>query len=660
MAGIKTFYRKYLHNVIAAVVLLAILTNLIIETLARQSIWGGFLFFLQSPLIFLYNSLLILATISLGFLFKRRAAAFATISFIWIILGIVNGIILSKRMTPFTVYDILSFKEGLSIVSNYFSVLQMVLIAAGIALVVALFVFLRRKIPKHGKHANHKRRVAVVAVIMLITFGVSGLLIRTGMIETYFPNLAYGFRDNGFPYCFINTWFNTGIGKPEDYSKEKVRSVFTKKEMETTVAAKGSDGKESHPNILFLQMEAFMDPETVKGLRLSEDAIPNFRKLMKNNSSGRFLSPAVGAGTANVEFEVMTGMSVHFFGPGEYPHKSLLEDTVCESVAYDLKSIGYFTHAIHNHRATFYGRNQVFANLGFDTFTSVEYMNKVNRTPKNWAKDYVLTQQITDALKSTKGSDYIYTISVEGHGAYPEEKVLENPGIAVEESPSEETKYAWEYYVNQLNEMDEFIGELVKKLKTYDEEIVLVIYGDHLPNLPDISDDKLKHGRNTYETDYVIWSNFPMKQKDQDLKAYGISAEVLDRIGIKQGTMVTYHQNHKKSKDYEKDLEILQYDMLYGEKYIYNGKNPFKTIEMKMGVKDIRISKVVKIGDKYYIKGKNFTESSRISLEGKILKTIYLGSTVLGLQEEVDPLDVSKMKVSQFDKEDKEILSTTE
>ena len=143
MTGIKTFYRKYLHNVIAAVFLLAVLTNLIIETLARQSIWGGFLFFLQSPLIFLYNSLLILATISLGFLFKRRAAAFATISFIWIILGIVNGIILSKRMTPFTVYDILSFKEGLSIVSNYFSVLQMVLIAAGIALVVALFVFLR-------------------------------------------------------------------------------------------------------------------------------------------------------------------------------------------------------------------------------------------------------------------------------------------------------------------------------------------------------------------------------------------------------------------------------------------------------------------------------------------------------------------------------------
>jgi phosphoglycerol transferase MdoB-like AlkP superfamily enzyme len=78
-----------------------------------------------------------------------------------------------------------------------------------------------------------------------------------------------------------------GDRKTEDYSKEKVRSYLQKKEMETTWC-KGQRRKESHPNILFLQMEAFMDPETVKGLKLSEDAIPNFRKLMKNNSSGSF------------------------------------------------------------------------------------------------------------------------------------------------------------------------------------------------------------------------------------------------------------------------------------------------------------------------------------------------------------------------------------
>ena len=78
-----------------------------------------------------------------------------------------------------------------------------------------------------------------------------------------------------------------------------------------------------------------------------------------------------------------------------------------------------------------------------------------------------------------------------------------------------------------------------------------------------------------------------------------------------------------------------------------------------MGVKEIKIDEVVQIGEKYYIKGQNFTEFSKISLDGKVLNTVYLGPTILVLNEEVDPNDVDKMKVSQVEK-NKEILSTTE
>ena len=78
-----------------------------------------------------------------------------------------------------------------------------------------------------------------------------------------------------------------------------------------------------------------------------------------------------------------------------------------------------------------------------------------------------------------------------------------------------------------------------------------------------------------------------------------------------------------------------------------------------MGVKDIKINEVVQIGEDYYIKGENFTEFSKISLYGEILKTVYLGPTILALKEDVDPEDVSRMKVSQVEK-NKEILSTTE
>ena len=75
--------------------------------------------------------------------------------------------------------------------------------------------------------------------------------------------------------------------------------------------------------------------------------------------------------------------------------------------------------------------------------------------------------------------------------------------------------------------------------------------------------------------------------------------------------------------------------------------------------KDIKVTDVVKIGENYYIKGENFTEFSKVSLDGKILKTVYLGPTILALKEEVDPEDASRMKVSQVEK-NKEILSTTE
>lgn len=85
---------------------------------------------------------------------------------------------------------------------------------------------------------------------------------------------------------------------------------------------------------------------------------------------------------------------------------------------------------IHNHRALFYNRNEVFANIGYDTFTSLEYMSDVAKTPKNWAKDGLLTEQIMETLESTEAQhDYIYTISVQGHGKYPTEQVIKNPRL---------------------------------------------------------------------------------------------------------------------------------------------------------------------------------------------------------------------------------------
>ena len=455
--------------------------------------------------------------------------------------------------------------------------------------------------------------------------GVTQLALEKRVLSNYFGNIAFAYEDYGYPYCLMTTIFNTGISCPRDYSENEIKRIQnTEKNLPET---KEGD----HPNIIVLQLESFFDPELVNYLELSKDAIPNFRKLMEEYSSGYYKVPSVGAGTANTEFETITGMSLHYFGPGEYPYKSILKESTCESASYILKELGYSTHAIHNNEANFYGRKSIFPNLGFDTFTSAEYMAEEDlKNPTGYTKDCILTDEIIKCLDSSEGPDYIYTISVQGHGDYPEEPILDDPEITVSGAPTTEKNNAWEYYVNQLHEMDDFVKVLTDTLADYPEDVVLVMYGDHLPTMGLTVEDV--DNKYLFQTEYVIWDNFGLEKKDENLAAYQIAAEVMDRVGIHDGTIFRYHQARRNTKNYQVDLETLQYDILYGEKYAYGGKSPYKKTKMRLGLYDVTLDSISLVSEAdytYQIRGTNFTPSSQVKLNGEWYETSYINSTTL-------------------------------
>lgn len=678
--SINNFFEKHKIYCLTVCGILAFALNFTIESCTRHSAFESLKFLAGSPIVFLYNVFLIFAMLTPAILLKRRIIYIFLVSCFWLTIGLVNGVILANRMTPFTVKDLANLEDGMTIITNYLDVWQMVLV--GIAIVVALIVLfvIFRRAPKK-KEINYKKNAAAVAVILAVFAGVTFGSMKIGILDTYFGNLAYAYRDNGVPYCFINTWLNTGVSRPMGYSQESIEEIFTDDELREIRELAGVSGEqdsengggthtksdkltsaatlETMPNIIFLQLESFVDPELINSIELSQEATPYWNELQEKYSTGYLTVPSVGAGTANTEFETICGMSVKFFGPGEYPYKSILTKTTTESYPYNFKNIGYSTHAIHNHRGVFYLRNEVFANLGFDTFTSLEYMSNVIKTPKNWAKDHVLIDEIITALDSTETKDYIYTISVQGHGKYPNKETLQNPRITVTKAPTEELKWQYEYYVNQLWEMDEFVHDLIAELEKRDEKTVLVMYGDHLPAL-DMTEEELVSG-DLYKTEYIIYSTFDMQKIDQDLATYQLAAEVCDQLGLTVGTMSVYHRNYRDSDTYMQNLKALEYDMLYGNRYLYGGENPFERTELQMGIREIKVTGIVEIGGKLYIKGENFTEQSRISLNGKVLETIYLGPTVLGLLEDVDEEDAVNMKVSQVDRNSgSDILSTTE
>lgn len=659
--------RSFLKFLLAPLII-----NFIIELCSRRSLGDTFSYIFGSPLVFLYNCLIILSTLSIVLLFKRRTFFFTLISTIWIGFGITNGIILSNRVTPFTATDLTLADLGLGMISKYLSATVTNLIAVFLIAVVLGIVFLFFKGPKYKGKLNYKKNILIVTSVWAFLFLSTKVALGFNVITSYFGNIAFAYEDYGFPYCFSNTLLNTGIDKPKDYSAEKIASISDLIASNNTSNKLGSndillasieDGLNNSttntdkPNIVMVQLESFFDPTLVKYLQFSEDPVPNFRSLMENYSSGYLTVPSVGAGTANTEFEVLSGMSLQFFGPGEYPYKTILQESTAESVSYDLKELGYSTHAIHNNKGTFYGRNFVFSQLGFDTFTSLEYMNVEEYTPKDWAKDFYLTDEILKSLNSTEGSDFVYTISVQAHGDYPKEKILENPKIQVSGLPDEETTNAFTYYINQLHEVDQFVGQLVEALSNRDEETVLVLFGDHLPTLG-FSDEDLVNN-SIFQTEYVVWSNFDMPKNDQDLTAYQLTSSVLNSLDIDNGVLTKFHNQFKNTPNYLDDLKLLQYDMLYGEKYIYNGTNPFIATDLKMGTYDISITDVyeetttteeVEIlesiepsedseaieeidelegKNNLVVKGENFNEFSKVYINGKYNKTVFIDSNTL-------------------------------
>lgn len=627
MNKVKTFLQKIWTYDLVHTAVYSLILELVVECFNRRGIMG-LAFPFMHPVIFIYNTLIIMTTMTIALFFTRRIFAYCVISVVWIGLSLTNFIILSSRKTPFTAMDFYLIKDAIKVAGLYVSIVQIILIALLVIAVITGLVFLWRKAPKIKVTIKKTKFYAYAGVqlvlVFLAAYGIGITLLFTGAVEGHFGNLAQAYKKYGFSHCFVSSVLDRGIKKSGEYSEEYMESL--KKDLDDVEP----EAHDKTPNIIFVQLESFFDPTHVKGITLSENPLPNYQKLISEYSSGYLSVPCFGAGTCNTEFEVQTGINIDDFGPGEYPYRTIMKSKVCESMAYDLKKLGYSTHAIHNNDGTFYDRNLVFSHLGYDTFTSIEYMDGIEKTPMGWAKDNILTGEITKALDSTSGTDYVFTISVQGHGDYPSTPMEGyTPEIKVTNFPVAEQQASFEYYVNQIHEMDNFIGELVDKLSERDEETILVLYGDHLPTF-DFTDEMLTNG-DKFQTQYVIWSNFQMDKQNKDIQAYQLSAYVMERLGMSEGYIMKYHQSKKNllEDEYLKNLKILEYDILYGKKEIYGGDTPYVVTELKMGIDDIEITDVYNYGDTVFIEGNHFNDYSCALINGKEYATEKISDRLL-------------------------------
>ncbi len=680
--------------------LLACVMNLLLEVLSRHSVAKAIAFITESPTVFLYNAFIIFVTLSLVLFAKRRVFATVFVCAVWVISAFANFIVLFFRTTPFSAIDVLMIRNVMTMLDKYMTQWQMVLSVIGMILVFVLLVYLYIRLPK-TKHKRHPFRASAYVIMcgfLIVT--LTRVAVDTQTVSDNFGNLAYAYNDYGFAYCFSNSIIDVGISKPKEYTKEAIEDIvkgldYDKSEVvfqteeevlaqkeqlelegtteqeevanETTTEQENYYVNEAatveNPNIIVIQLESIFDTKYMKDFVVSENPMPTYSRLKNQYSSGLFTVPAVGAGTANTEFEVQTGISTSFFGAGEYPFKTVMTENTCGSMGYDLKRLGYATAGFHNNDATFYERYRDYANLGFDSFSGMEHMYMLNYTPRGWAKDDVLDDLMLERMEQTEGRDYITTISVQAHGRYPKKYTHTltdvNCDFTGQYANDDEKRVAWKYYINMCRETDNMIASLIYKLEQLGEPTVVFMYGDHLPAL-NIEESDLD-GIGLYETEWVMWDNIGLHVDRKDIAAYQASTYIFNRLNLKGGLAQSFHNKYMHMEDQEQYLEMLEmlaYDSLYGEHYAYDGVNPFPTANMVMGIREITVSGYEIQEDQVLIFGNAFNEFSEVVIDGKSVETQYVNYQTLCVSLE-DFEGGTELYVAQAG-EDHVVLSVTE
>ena len=620
--------------------LLALVLTVLVECLARHSVVGGFTFIFISPLAFLANYGIILLTLLPALLFRHRVAATILLVLPWLTLGIADCILLLFRVTPLSAVDLTLITSVASIISVYLKAWQVVLVVGLLVGAVAGVVVLFIKSPRFDRRLKLFAITYPAAAAALVLTIVCGF--AAGQLSDRFPNLTNAYSDYGFTYCFSMSVVDKGVDKPDGYDSGAITDILgdlIPEDLAPTIT----------PNVIFVQMESFFDPNYMEGVTFSENPVPHFTAIKEQYPSGALYIPVIGAGTVNTEFEILTGMNVNHFGAGEYPYRSIITKKTCETIAYDLLASGYRTHAIHNHEGSFYDRDEIYPNLGFEDFTSLEYFLNPTFNINGWAQDAILTEEILHRLTSTEERDFIFAVSVQGHGRYPDEYIPEEGDIVVTGGIEDEAVLShYNYLIKQFSEMDFFIGELYETVMALDEPTVLVFYGDHLPSIA--RDEGITIQTGEYETEYVIVSNFDLSTEGTlaggPLYAYQMFPTVLELIDNSEGVMNRFHRTYRDHEDYQDLLQQLEYNVLYDDCSAYD--TPYEPTDMVMGGRPITVTGCSADEEYLYVTGENFTTYSHVVIDGRKRKTEFVDNSTLrvslGLTDSLEKFDTVSVR----------------
>lgn len=406
------------------------------------------------------------------------------------------------------------------------------------AIILSIFIFIKHKKRSKSftdskyKSRNWFVRGATFIVTSAILFYSLGFNQPGNLVKAAYDRHAYwipysqqmNYYNNGFIGGFLYNLGVEAMTKPAGYSEEQIIKVVQEYKEKAVKVNQTRLASIKDVNIVYVMNESFSDPSALEGVTVSKDPIPKIRALKDTALSGTILSQGYGGGTANIEFEALTGLSMEPMTASLTTPYTQLVSRMNElpSVVSYLNQQGHATTAIHPYDTTMYKRNEVYQKLGFTTFlteTNMEFVGKKDRNP--YISDESAYQEVLQQMKTTQEPDFVHLVTMQNHmvysGKYPNTNYsAQGTGNAKEAAN----------YLQDLAYSDEALDGFLKTIDQSTEKTIVVFWGDHLPS---------------FYSETVVETNGRLKMHQTPLLIYSNFAEKYDTIGT---ISPIYYMNH--------------------------------------------------------------------------------------------------------------------
>lgn len=485
--------------------------------------------FWAEPILFVLN-LWPVAALALLFYFLLGNAWYGAglTTLIWGLLSYINLVKVDARGDPFVPGDILLLTEGMEAVGSYQLNMHWGKLALLLGLSLALIL-----LGTGVKSARPRLVIRLVAALTVVAaFGTTMAFLYPDS-ELYDrmegpnrANVPAVYEAFGFPYCFLHNFNLYPVDKPPGYNAQEAASYEdTYREAEAA--------PETAPNILMVMCEAFTDlPNQAAFTYTGENnPIAAYNRLAEQTLSGHLVVSNTGAGTANTEFDVLTGMMTNRIGTGTTSAFRVVHRNI-DSIPRMLTQAGYRTFFLHPGQNWFYNRESVYSYLGI---TDQVFQDAFSRSDLvgDWISDAGFLRVLKESLEARQGDTplFTYAVTIQNHQSYGAGKygyVPDPPQTDIALSDAARTYLS--VYFKGLQDSAAMLEELTEYLDSLDAPYLLVFFGDHQPNLgghylayreldPNYgSTDTVEETLQPYTVPYLIWGNAAYRQ-DHDLLA---------------------------------------------------------------------------------------------------------------------------------------------